>query len=214
MDSNMNREIISGEDFLYQRGTVSTVYPWYRPSYDYVRDYLQYLKDETTVFDEFEIYLTGGILYDFDTTWDVDIFLVGGSESDAKIEEQLNNMTDIALNKFFMLVDIAWMERRPSNLTYSQMEENNFFSEDITYKKIGHFKKKLGNETVECDMRILPNLETIGDYLIKGSFGGFKHADKMIDKVKNHPKQSVIMTFSAEEFLLSDRDHFLSNTNR
>ena len=85
---------------------------------------------------------------------------------------------------------------------------------DITYKKIGHFKKQLGSETVECDMRILPNLETIGDYLIKGSFGGFKHADKMIDKVKDHPKQSVIMAFSAEEFLLSDRDHFLSNTNR
>jgi hypothetical protein len=210
----MNREVISGEYFLYQRGAVSTTYSWYRPSYDYVRDYLQYLKDETTVFDEFEIYLAGGILYDFDTTWDVDIFLVGGSESDIRIEEHLNNMTDIALNKFFMLVDIAWMERRPSNLTYSQMEENNFLSEDITYKKIGHFKKVMGAESLEYNIKDIPNVETLSEYLVKSSFGGFKYPDKMIDKVRNHPRQSVITTFSAEEFLLSDRDHFLSNTNR
>jgi hypothetical protein len=210
----MNREIISGEDFLYQRGVVSTTYSWYRPSYDYVKNYLEYLKDETTVFDEFEIYLAGGILYDFDSTWDVDIFLIGGSESDAKIEEQLNTMTDIALNKFFMLVDIAWMERRPSNLTYSQLEENNFLSEDIMYKKIGHFKKVMGTESWEYNIKDNPSVESLSEYLVKSNFGGFKHSDKMIDKVKNHPKQSVITTFSAEEFLLSDRDHFLSNTNR
>ena len=210
----MDREIISGEDFLYQRGTVSTVYSWYRPSYDYVRDYLQHLKDETTIFDEFEIYLAGGILYDFDSTWDVDIFLVGGSESDARIEEQLNTLTDIALNKFFMLVDIAWMERKPSNLTYSQMEENNFLQEDITYKKIGHFKKKIGDESWEYNMKDNPSVEPLSEYLVKSSFGGFKHKDKMIDKVKDHPRRNVITTFSAEEFLLSDRNHFLSNTNR
>lgn len=210
----MNREVNPGENFLYQRGVVSTTFPWDRPSYNTVKDYLQYLKDESEVFDEFEIYLAGGILYDFNNTWDVDIFLIGGSQTDSRIEEQLNYMTDVALNKFFLLVDIAWYERRPSDIVYSQMEANNFLQEDIIYKKIGHFKKQMGSEAVEYDMKIVPGVETISEYLIKSSFGGFKHTDKMIDKVNNHPNQSVITTFSAEEFLLSDENHFLSNTNR
>ena len=210
----MNREVNSGENFLYQRGVVSTTLPWDRPSYTAVKNYLEYLKAESTVFDEFEIYLAGGILYDFNNTWDIDIFLVGGSQTDARIEEQLNYMTDVALNKFFLLVDISWYERKTSDYEYSTMEANNFLSEDITYKKIGHFKKQLGDETIEYDMRIIPGIETIGDYLIKGSFNGFSHTDKMIDKVKNHPNQSVITTFSAEEFLLNDEDYFLNNTNR
>jgi hypothetical protein len=210
----MNREILPGEDFLYQRGAVSTAFPWDRPSYDTVKDYLQYLKDNSSIFEEFEIYLAGGILYNFDTTWDVDIFLVGGDQTDQRIEEQLNLMTDIALNKFFILVDIAWMERRPSNISYSQMETDNFLQEDILYKKIGHFKKMMGDESYEYDMKDHPNIDPIGEYLVKSSFGGFKHTDKMIDKVRNHPGQSVITTFSAEEFLLSDMNHFLENTNR
>lgn len=210
----MNREVKPGENFLYQRGVVSTTFPWDRPSYAVVKNYLEYLKAESTVFDEFEIYLTGGILYDFNNTWDVDMILVGGSQTDARIEEHLNYMTDVALNKFFLLVDLAWYERKPSNYEYSTMEANNFLSEDITYKRIGHFKKQMGGEAIEYDMRIIPGIETIGDYLVKGSFGGFKHTDKMINKVKDHPNQSVITTFSAEEFLLSDEDHFLNNTNR
>jgi hypothetical protein len=210
----MNREIKSGENFLYQRGTVSTVFPWDRPSYDSIKNYLEYLKNESSIFEEFDVYLAGGILYDFNSTWDVDIFLVGGSQTDERIEQQLNYLTDVALNKFFLLVDIAWFERKPSDIAYAQMENNNFLQEDITYKKIGHVKKTLGSESVEYDMKNHPNVELIGEYLVKSSYGGFKHTDKMIDKVNNHPNQSVIVTFSAEEFLLSDMDYFLNNTNR
>lgn len=210
----MNREVQPGEFFLYQRGAVSTSFPWDRPSYNTVKSYLEYLKEETQIFDEFEVYLGGGILYSFENTWDVDIFLVGGTQTDQRIEEQLNLMTDIALNKFFLLVDIGWYERKPSDFSYSQMEANNFLQEDITYKKIGYLKKQMGSETYEYHMKDNPHMELIGEYLVKSSFGGFRHLDKMIDKVRDNPKPTVIATFSAEEFLLSDENYFLENTNR
>lgn len=210
----MNREVQPGEDFLYQRGVVSTTFPWDRPSYNTVKNYLQYLKDESQIFEEFEVYLAGGILYSFENTWDVDIFLVGGSQSDARIEEQLNYMTDVALNKFFLLVDISWFERKPSDYSYSIMEANNFMPENISYKRIGHFKKKMGSEVTELDMKIMHGVETVGDYLIKTSFGEFKYSDKMIDKIRNSSRDIVIATFSAEEFLLNDENYFLENTNR
>jgi hypothetical protein len=111
-------------------------------------------------------------------------------------------------------VDAVWFERRPQNIEYSKLEEANFLSEDILHKKIGYFKKSVGNESTEYDPRLFPNAILLSEYLMEGNHGNYQHQQKMIDKVRNNKNPITITTFSAEDFLLNDKDYFLQNTNR
>jgi hypothetical protein len=212
--TTLDKEVGSGEFFHYKKGNVETYFPWNRPSYEEVESYLEYVRKESSIMEDFEVYLMGGILYDFDTTWDVDICIVNQNASNEKIEEALNYLTDTALNKFFLLVDAVWFERRPQNIEYAKLEEANFMSEDILHKKIGYIKKTIGNESTEYDPRLSPDATLLSEHLMQGNHGNYQHRQKMIDKVRNNRNLVTITTFSAEDFLLNDKDYFLQNTNR
>jgi hypothetical protein len=212
--TTLDKEVGSGEFFYYKRGNVETYFPWNRPSYEEVESYLEYVRNESSIMDDFEVYLRGGVLYDFDTTWDVDICIVNQNASNEKIEEALNYLTDTGLNKFFLLVDPIWFERRPQDMEYSKLEESNFLAEDILHKKIGYIKKSIGNESTEYDPRLFPNAILLSEHLIEGNYGNYQHQQKIIDKVRDNKNPVTITTFSVEDFLLNDKDYFLQNTNR
>jgi hypothetical protein len=212
--TTLHKEAKSGESFYYKRGNVETYYPWNRPSYEDIESYLEYVRNESSIMEDFQVYLMGGILYDFDSTWDVDICIVNPNASNEKIEEALDYLTDTALNKFFLLVDPVWYERRPANIEYSKLEEVNFMQESIQYKKIGYIKKSIGDESTEYDTRIYSGATLLSEYLMEGNYGDNPHQQKIIDKVRDNKNPISITTFSVEDFLLNDKDYFLQNTNR
>ena len=200
--------------FLYQRGIVSTTTPWGRPSYNRLKILLSDIQNSTTIFSDYDVYLMGGVLFDFNTTWDVDMCLVGGNHTNEKIENDLNYITDLALNTHNLLVDVTWYESRPENLTYSSMVENDFTPDNIVHKKIGYVKKQIGEEIEERDLRTYDDAIVLTEHLIQRNYGTIKHTDKMINKVQNNPNSITITTFSVNEFLSNDENYFLNNTNR
>lgn len=209
-----NKTVSGGQFFLYQKGEVSTTTPWGRPTYDKLKTFLMDIQNETNILNDYNVYIMGGVLFDFNTTWDVDMCFVGGNQTDEKIENDLNYITDLALNTHNILVDVSWYESRPQNLTYSGMVENDFLQQDNIHKKIGYVKKQIGEEVEERDLRTYEDAIVLTDHLIQRNYGAIRDTDKMINKVQNNPNSITITTFSVNEFLLNDEDYFLNNTNR
>jgi hypothetical protein len=212
--TTFDKQAIPGQTFLYQKGTVTTVKPWGRPSYQKVRNFLTYLNQHTEILNNYDVYLTGGVLFDFNTTWDLDLCLVGGIQTDTKLEEDLNYLTNLSLNTFNMLLDVSWYESKPPNLTYDKIVNDNFFSHDIMYKTIGYIKKQIGENIQETDYRILPNMILLSEYLVQNNHGHHNRPENITSKVQNNTKPETIMSFSANEFLSTDEEYFLNNTNR
>lgn len=209
-----DKQAIPGQTFLYQKGIVTTTKPWTRPSYQKIKNYITYVNKHTEILSNYDVCFTGGVLFDFDTTWDVDLCLVGGTQIDSKLEEDLNYLTNLGLNTFNLLVDIIWYENRPENLEYSRMVNNGFSKQNMAYKKIGYVKKQVGEAVEESDLRNNTNITKITDYLIQGSTNNTVYPEKVKNKVQSNPNPIVIMTFGADELLSTDEEYFLKFTNR
>lgn len=212
--TTFDKQAVAGETFLYQKGRVNTVIPWGRPSYQKVKNFLTHVQENTSILEDYDVYIMGGVLFDFNTTWDLDMCLVGGTQTDIKLEEDLDFLTDLALNTFNMLVDVSWYESRPQNLVYSEMQENNFLQQNIQHKKVGYVKKQIGENIQESDLRTYTDATTLTEYLIQRSYGAIEHTEKMVNKVQNNQNTTTITTFSVNEFLSTDENHFINNTNR
>lgn len=212
--TTFDKQAVAGETFLYQKGRVNTVIPWGRPSYQKVKNFLTHVQENTSILEDYDVYIMGGVLFDFNTTWDLDMCLVGGTQTDIKLEEDLDFLTDLALNTFNMLVDVSWYESRPQNLVYSEMQENNFLQQNIQHKKVGYVKKQIGENIQESDLRTYTDATTLTEYLIQRSYGAIEHTEKMVNKVQNNQNPTTITTFSVNEFLSTDENHFINNTNR
>lgn len=204
----------SDDFFFYQKGNVTTNLPWNRPKYESIREYLQFISENSDVFDTFECYLSGGVLFNFENTWDVDIFLVGNEYiSDSKIENYIDYMTDIALNKYKLLVDISWQSKRMRNYSYDDLIECNFLREDITIKKPFFIKKIVNGLIEEINYLDDHNHSKITKSLSVTNVKNGEIKKKLIDKIKKN-KGTSIFTFSIKDFLENDENYFLKNTNR
>ncbi len=212
--TTFDKQAITGQTFLYQKGRTSTTTPWGRPTYQKVKEYLTYVQENTDILSRYEMYIMGGVLFDFNTTWDLDLCLVGGNQTDSKLEEDLDYLTDLALNTYNLLVDISWYESRPQNLTYQGLVENDFTPDNIIHKKVGYIKKQIGSDIEERDLRAYEDATVLTEYLIQRNYSTIKHTTKMINKVQNNTNPVTITTFDVNEFLSTDEAHFNSNTNR
>lgn len=203
------------DGIFFQRGVVTTTSHWTRPSYQKVYDFLFNLYVKSMIIKEYDTYLMGGVLFDFNNTWDLDMCIVGGNHTDLKIENDLNFIMNMGLNEYNLLVDVTWYEQRPSSLIYDQMVENEFKPDNIIHKKIGYSKKQINDEFEEKDLRNDPNFILLSDYLVQGNYGtNGRHTEKMINKVQNNPNPITITTFSVNDFLEKGESYFLNNTNR
>jgi hypothetical protein len=210
-----NNVVSSSDDlFFYQRGNVTTNTPWNRPSYNKIKEYLTFVSENSDVFDVFDCYLSGGVLFNFENTWDVDIFLVGNENiDDSKIENYIDCMTDIALNEYKLLVDISWQSKRMSNYSYDDLLKCNFLQEEIIIKKPFYIKKTINDYTDEISYLDDENYSKITESLSIANVGGKMFHQKIIDKIMNN-NGKTIFTFSIKDFLKNDEQYFIENTNR
>jgi hypothetical protein len=197
--------------FLYQRGKIITEQPWKRPTYSKVKEFLFEIQNTSEIMKDYDLHLLGGVLWDFNTTWDVDISMMGNPSSYIVLEDYMHYMYDIAFNKYNLLVDIAWVNTKPEDIIYTP---DYSFILDNDFLKIGYAKKQIGDEFEEIDLSNRPNYTLCGDYLIKGNFKNSIWKESFINKVKNNPNPITKITFPVKEFLENDEEYFLKNTNR
>jgi hypothetical protein len=197
--------------FLYQRGKIITEQPWKRPTYSKVKEFLFEIQNTSEIMKDYDLHLLGGVLWDFNTTWDVDISMIDNPSSYIVLEDYMHYMYDIAFNKYNLLVDIAWVNTKPEDIIYTP---DYSFILDNDFLKIGYAKKQIGDEFEEIDLSNRPNYTLCGDYLIKGNFKNSIWKESFINKVKNNPNPITKITFPVKEFLENDEEYFLKNTNR
>jgi hypothetical protein len=213
--STFNRVANLKDSIFFQRGIVTTTSHWNRPSYKKVYDFLFNLYVKSMIIKEYDVYLMGGVLFDFNNTWDLDMCLVGGNHTNLKIENDLNFIMNMGLNEYNLLIDVTWYEQRPSNLRYDEMVKNEFKPDNIIHKKIGYTKKQINDEFEERDLRNDPNFILLGDYLVQTNSGiNGRYSEKIINKVQNNPNPETITTFSVMDYLKENESYFYSNTNR
>jgi hypothetical protein len=90
--SAFEKTVKNGDYFYYQVGSVVTKKVWTKPTYEKIKNFLTAIKNETSIMSEFELYLMGGTLIDFNSTWDVDICMTGEVKSYEELESHLNTM--------------------------------------------------------------------------------------------------------------------------
>jgi hypothetical protein len=197
--------------FSYQRGKIITEQPWKRPTYSRVKEFLLEIQNTSDIMKDYNLYLLGGVLWDFNKTWDVDINLIGNPTSYIVLEDYMHYMYDISLNKYNLLIDVVWVNTKLEDIIYTSDYP---FIIDNEFLSIGYAKKTIGDEFEEVNLSDKPNYTLCGDYLVKSNWKHKSMKESFIEKVKNNPNPVTKTTFSVKEFLENDEDYFLKNTNR
>jgi hypothetical protein len=201
--------------FHYQRGGVHTGTAWNRPSYKSIKNFFTVISQETDILSKYDVYLMGGVLYDFNETWDVDLCITGNIVSYEDLENDMNLMYDLALNHFKLLLDIQWYEKPLPVITYEEITSENFVHYRLKYIKTAYIKKEIGQEVTEFDVRDNESVTKLTEYLVEGyhdEYPGTK--EKVINRIKNNPNKVLKSVFDVKTFLTTNEEYFINNTNR
>jgi len=200
----MSTKIKKSTDYFYfQRGSVSTLKPWGRPTYNKVKELAKELKSSTNLFSKYEIYIYGGCLYNMSKTWDLDIFFIGDGDDNIQLEKDMNIIYDLAFNKYRLLCDIQWLKEHVDGFI------------DTTFKKTAYMVKQINEDVMIRDQRINNlndnefNVKLLTEYLIEGKYHHTKHFRALI--ANNYSK--LKHDFNLELLLTTDEEYYKKNTN-
>lgn len=151
--------------FFYQIGSITTTNEWVRPSYEVVSEFFKN-SQVLEIAKKYNILICGGFLYR-KLTWDLDLCLIldYNEETDwIKVENDLNILYDIALNKHSLLLDACVTKERYHIPTKHELISYNKDTdiEDWQFPrkqrdaimKLGRFKK-IVNGRVQFDIDII-----------------------------------------------------------
>lgn len=200
--------------FHYQIGKVSTEIPWTRPSYEMIKAFLTEVKKSTTIFDRYSINIAGGVLYDFNSTWDIDLFLHGGKQDPTVLEDDLHTLNNLALNSFCLLIDAQWCEDLIHDISFTDLTSPGFTDTPITYQRLGYASKRLNGITQTIDIRENEAITKLSEYLVELVKPYPDNNPKVINRILNNPHRILKATVPAEVILDEDIRYFLANTNR
>ena len=206
---------IEGQDFYYRRGKVYTTKVWGRPSYDLLKFFLQKIKSDTTILTDYNVYLMGGVLYSFEDTWDIDFCITGNVSDHNKLESQMNEMYDFALNHFNILIDVQWLEIPLPEISYEELMSPNFQGYRLKFIKTTPIIKKVGDLESIWDLRFKSGVTKITENLVEGfhdNYPGTK--EKVLNRIKNNPNTVLKSVMNVWDILNHDEEYFNKNTNR
>lgn len=201
--------------FFYRRGNVSTKRVWGRPTYDRMKSFFQKVNSETKIMDEYELYLIGGVLFSFNTTWDVDICMTGKIKNYRELEMYMDKMYDISLNEFGMLIDIQWLEIPLPDISFDEFVSPDFRNYTLKYIATTSITKQIGNEISHADLRNQENVKALTEFLVEGIHDEYpKNKKKIVDFILGYPNRIYRGNMNVIEFLENEEEYFLKNTNR
>lgn len=193
----------STDYFYFQRGSVSTLKPWGRPTYNKVKELAKELKSTTNLFSKYEIYIYGGCLYNMSKTWDLDLFFIGDSTDNIQLEKDMNIIYDLGFNKYKLACDIQWHVDHVEGFT------------DTMFKKTAYIVKQINENVMIHDQRFNVykdhefNTKLLTEYLIEGKYTHSKHIRASIANEGLKLKHD----FNLELLLTTDEEYYKKNTN-
>jgi DNA-binding Lrp family transcriptional regulator len=213
--STLDNTVKPNDYFLYQKGSTITRRVWGRPSYKILKDFLITVYSESNFLKEYKVYLIGGVLQDFNTTWDVDFCVTGDVSDINQLEEYMNYMYDTALNKFGLLIDIQWMDRPIPELSYEEVTSENYVPYRLMFRKIGYTKKQINDNIHIQDLRGIPDVVSLSEYLVEGIHREYPTGnEKIINRILSNPNKVLKSVLDVDTFLNTDEEYFIQNTNR
>lgn len=201
------------ERFYYQVGKTSTTIPWTRPSYEKLKDFLLVLRNDTSIFDRYSLHIAGGVLYNFNLTWDIDIFLYGAKQDPTILEQDLHQMYDLSLNRFNILIDVQWCESPSYDISYEELISPDFKHSLITYQKLNKICKIVGAIASVKDICEMDGGTMLTQHLVEVSKLYPNHNEKVLGRILRNPDRLLKATVPAEIVLYQDINYFLANTN-
>lgn len=200
--------------FFYQRGQVKTNNIWNRPSYNVLKEFLIEIKNTTNILEDYDLYLMGGVLYDFNKTWDVDFCITGPLKDQDILESYMNTMYDLSLNKYQFLIDIQWLEQPLPQVSYQEITSSDFKHYQLKYVKTSYIVKQIGEEKTIYDLRNNEGVTKLTEFLVEGIHEKYPSKEKIINRILNNPDKVLKSVFEVKTFLNTDEEYFLNNTNR
>lgn len=211
-DKNLTAD--TSYEFYYKVGRIQTNKIWKRPSFESTQKLLQDIKNTSDIFTRYKVHIMGGITWDFNTTWDIDLVICSDSYDTINLENDIDFVNNKALNQHNLLVDVKWKKKPLPNLNYQELLQNNYHTYIQDSVQLGYVHKKMNgyeqvvDNTKKTHTSSGREVVKLGDYLILTREGLHKHSEKIINKVKNTRGQEARFDFSAEEFINYDESYF------
>jgi hypothetical protein len=202
--------VVAIVNFHYKRGRIETSVPWTRPKWSQIRNYLNFIA-ATDLLKRYTIYIRGGVLYDIDDTWDLDLNLVG-DHTDEQLEHDLNFMTDSALNHFNLLVDLKWVPKIFEPFTYANIQDPNYTIDIFEAKIIADVFKTVNDVTQRLDKPGREDRQRLGEHLML-IHNKYIHKDKFLDCVRRNRDLVVCQHMNVQDFLAMSEENFFQQTN-
>lgn len=209
-----NKETTNLDDFFYYRiGNVETNKVWLRPSWDNIQKLLNFLYNNTDITSKYGVYFMGGVTWDINSTWDVDIQLVSKHFILDELESDIDTIHNYSLNKLRMLTDVQWRDKPKPILKKDQLIKNGFKDELSMFVKVGNVEKIINNKHIKITIDDMMN-ENIDDNIIKLNNNlllmvkpFYTLPDKIKTKVLNCEKNIIRFDFHINEILgLSEQE--------
>jgi hypothetical protein len=195
-------------DFYAKIGPVETNIPWGRPDFQTLKFFLNYIKNNSDIFERYEIYLIGKVLFNWDT-WDVDILIVNDFKNYKEIERDITFIVDTSLNKFGQLIDVQYRKEKSLKNIRTPDERSHYYyyseediKEDREFFKFKIFKKIKNGITYEY----IYDGEEVSEHLIRQYT---ESVGKIYEK-----NQNIIYHIDASEILDITIEEFNKRTNR
>ncbi len=128
--------------FEYKAGSVKTTIPWFQPTKRIINKFVKTIS-KIENYEKYNLFLVGGIVNGkLGKTWDIDIVVCGDIQT-TEFEKFLHDIYEIALNKFYILVDVRWFN--------VPIEHHNYLikankQEVVKTIRFGRFEKTIGKE--------------------------------------------------------------------
>lgn len=202
------------DTFFYQIGDVKTNKIWTRPSYYKLKYFLERIKKDTNILENYEAHIIGGVLFSFENTWDVDICITGHIYSFEKLEDDLHLMYEIALNEFQLLIDVQWLNELLPNISFKDLNSPEFKKPQLQFIKLNPITKKINDDIINSDILKKDGIKKISNFLVQGYHEKFPNKKKFIDKIFQYSDKLIKSSLSVSLILENDELFFLNNTNR
>jgi hypothetical protein len=217
MEQNHNPKV---EHFSFRQGRFVTCKRAVRPEYYRLRRFLEAVRERTDIMQRYGLHLMGGVLFDFRTTWDVDICLTGPIESPERLEDDLDALFDLGFNHFEILLDLLWFEAPPPEVGYDEVRSPDFVQHRMKFRKTTCTVVEMGDQVRSSDLRETERFQRgeirqLTEYLVEGWLSEYPGTSgKFIDRILANPQRRLKTSFPVEIFLREDELYFLRHTNR
>jgi len=216
------------ENFRYEIGRVSTDVYWQPPTYDLIKAYLSDSEVHSVIKKYDGAFIQGGVLWDIDNTWDLDLYLLKPFDqlNYDEVEDDLDTLNRVALHKYRLLVDCTVQENPfipPFDLKQQMIEQNKDVEilEKFEYRHeptkiicISHEVKTVNNyQYIKDWVQTGRTIQKLTDNYLIQCESSIK-LSKIVHKVINGSVDCPILHLSVKEFLLMDETHFKKIQNR